>query len=120
MKNPSNNVRRIKSDYVAEHEAIQEKLARRRKGIIRRLTAVTLGVFMFIGFATYTIYNQGAFIQEQQAEKNRLEEELQVLQQEEEELSDVIKNLYDPDYIAEIARRDFYLTKPGETLFQVP
>lgn len=120
MRNPSNNVRRIKSDYVAEQQAIQEKLARRKKGVLRRLTAVTIGVAIFIGFALYTIYDQHALIEEQQAEKMRLEEELQALQQEEEELLTEIENLHDPEYIAEIARRDFYLTKPGETLFKVP
>lgn len=120
MRHHSDNVRRIKSDYVTEQEAIQEKLARRKKGVLRRLTAVTIGLAIFIGFAVYTIYDQQAFIKEQEAERNRLAEELQALELEEEELLNEINNLYDPDYIAEIARRDFYLTKPGETLFQVP
>ncbi|UTW70561.1 septum formation initiator family protein [Anaerobacillus sp. HL2] len=34
--------------------------------------------------------------------------------------TDEIKNLNDLEYISEIARRDYYLTKPGEIIFKVP
>lgn len=119
-KSENSNIRRIQSQYVEEQFLLQEKLARRKKGLIRRLTISTVGIIIFIGFTFFTISNQNKLIQEQEATKSRLEEELQALQNKEEELLLEIENLHDPEYIADIARRDFYLSNPGETLFPLP
>lgn len=114
------NITRIQSQYVEEQKLLQEKLARRKRGIIRRLTAFSIVAAIFISFTVFTINNQKQIMEEQQATKARLEEELKSLQKEEKELLLEIENLHDPEYIADIARRDFYLTNPGETLFPLP
>ncbi|MDQ0257872.1 cell division protein DivIC [Evansella vedderi] len=118
--NPKANIRRLTSEYMEKHSILQEQNLRRKKGLIRRLTVYGVLMVIFIAFIGNTLYNQQQTIQEQEKQKKVLEEELLVLQNTELDLREEIQLLHDPEYIAEIARRDFYLTKPGETLFQLP
>ncbi|ADU28353.1 FtsB family cell division protein [Evansella cellulosilytica] len=114
------NVRTLTSEYMEQQTLLHEHKLRRRKGLIRRLTffgCLIMGFFIFTGI---TLYNQHTLINEQELEKQQLEDKLLELENEEQNLKEEIELLHDPDYIAEIARRDFYLTKPGETLFQLP
>lgn len=114
------NVRRIESQYVEEQVQLQELLAKRKRGVIRRLSFFSAIVVVFVCFTAFTISNQNDIIQEQQETKARLQEQLNALKKEEKELMLEIENLHDPEYIADIARRDYYLTNPGETLFPLP
>ena len=88
------NITRIQSQYVEEQKLLQEKLARRKRGIIRRLTAFSIVAAIFISFTVFTINNQKQIMEEQQATKARLEEELKSLQKEEKELLLEIENLH--------------------------
>ncbi|MBU9722005.1 MULTISPECIES: FtsB family cell division protein [Bacillaceae] len=119
-KGHKKNIRRITSEYMDRQVLLHEQKLRRRKGLMRRLTVFGLLVIILVAFTGITMYNQHSLLEDLNEEKARLESKLEVLQEEEKDLSEEIQLLHDPDYIAEIARRDFFLTKPGETLFQLP
>nr|WP_236785214.1 septum formation initiator family protein [Alteribacter salitolerans] len=74
---------------------------------------------MFI-FTVFTLFSQHSTIQEQEKIQEELDQNLANLEKEELELKEEKQLLQDYDYIAELARRDYFLTKPGETLFQLP
>ncbi|UCZ53319.1 septum formation initiator family protein [Bacillus shivajii] len=114
------NIRKISSEYVDQQALLHEQKLRRRKGVIRRLTVFSFAMFIIAIFTGVTLYNQHVTLQEQKYEHQQLEKELMAMKQEEAALLEEIDLLHDPEYIAEIARRDFFLTKPGETLFQLP
>lgn len=120
MESPKGNVRRLTSEYMEKQAVLHEHKLRRRKGLIRRLTVFGLIIVVFMVFTGITLYSQITTIQEQEVRQQSLEEELFMLEREEAHLTEEIELLHNPDYIAEIARRDFFLTKPGETLFQLP
>ncbi|UTR12454.1 septum formation initiator family protein [Evansella sp. LMS18] len=120
MNGQKGKVRQLTSEYMEKQAILHEQKLRRRKGLIRRLTVFGFVCALIVVFTGVTLYNQHMVIQEQEAKQNELDKEMLTLEKEAKELTEEIELLQDPDYIAEIARRDFFLTKPGETLFQLP
>ncbi|MDV2686765.1 septum formation initiator family protein [Alkalihalophilus sp. As8PL] len=116
----SSTVREMDSKYIEKREQELEFQAKKRRGLIRRLSVLGIIGFILAGIASVTFYAQASSINEKQEEKLALEQELELLKAEESRLEQEIINYNDLDYIAEIARRDYYLSKPGETLFKLP
>lgn len=96
-----------------------EKNSKRQKGIVRRLS--TLGIFVIIAIlvTTLTLQSQKNVLENKLEKKQQLETEVAHIQLIERDLQDEIENLNNLEYISEIARRDYYLTKPGEIIFKV-
>lgn len=113
-------IRQLTSDYMNKQALLDEQRRRRHKGLLRRLSMFAFCVIVLLSFAGVTLYQQQATIDNQKIESQQLQGELAYMEQEELRLTQEIKWLHDPEYIAELARRDFFLTKPGETLFQLP
>lgn len=119
-KDNREKIRRLTSEYMEKQSMLEEQRARRRKGLVRRLSAVAIVFLLITIFAGLTFFQQQASISEQKKVNQEMEEELLKMEREEANLEQEIEWLHDPEYIAEIARRDFFLTKDGETLFQLP
>ncbi|WP_332697266.1 FtsB family cell division protein [Halalkalibacter lacteus] len=120
VTNRTSRVREMDKSYIQQREQELEFESRKRRGLIRRLSvlaivALTLGCMGFV-----TLYAQANSLEEKRQESLTLESQLKQLQLDEQRLREDIKNYNDLDYIAEIARRDYYLSKPGETLFKLP
>ncbi|MCE7791264.1 septum formation initiator family protein [Salipaludibacillus sp. CUR1] len=113
-------VRQLSSEYMEKQALLEEQRLRRKKGLVRRLSVFAIIFSLIMGVAGVTLYQQHTAIQAQKEESRQMEEELQLMEREEESLKQEIEWLHDPEYIAELARRDFFLTKEGETLFQLP
>ncbi len=116
----TSRVREMDKSYIQQREQELEMAARKRRGLFRRLSVIAIFVVTLGSIACVSIYTQASALEEKRQEQVALEEELKQLQFEEARLREDIKNYNDLDYIAEIARRDYYLTKPGETLFKLP
>lgn len=113
-------VRELNSHYIEQHESKIEQQTKRNKGIVRRLSALGLFVITVAVITVLTLQSQNNILQQKLEKKGQLENELAQLQLVERDLTEEIKNLNDFEYISEIARRDYYLTKPGEIIFKVP
>ncbi|MBP3953474.1 FtsB family cell division protein [Bacillus suaedae] len=113
-------VREMDNQYIQQKEMEMELTARRRRGLLRRLSVLAIIAVALTCLGFVTILSQVSTLEEKNQEKLALEEELESLGIEEKQLHEDIKNYNDTDYIAEIARRDYYLTRPGETLFKLP
>ncbi|OEF95766.1 FtsB family cell division protein [Desulfuribacillus alkaliarsenatis] len=90
-----------------------KKLAKWKK----LLLLIFLVYLLFIGKG---IYSQEQTISEKQQELEILQQEYSAIKSENEVLESRYNRLHDEDYIAEIARQNYYLSKPGEILFIVP
>lgn len=55
----------------------------------------------------------------QETELKAVKAEYQQAQQRHLELNEALKRLDDPEYLAEIARKDYYYSKPGEIIFNL-
>ncbi len=120
ITNRSSRVREMDKTYIKQREQELEIQAKKRRGLIRRLSALAIIAFTLGCIGLVTIYSQAGALEAKREEKLVLDEQLRQLKMEEQRLQQDIKNYNDLDYIAEIARRDYYLSKPGETLFKLP
>lgn len=114
------NVTKINSTYMETFHKKANNRQKKRKGLIRRLTLFGLILVILLFSLGTKLIEQQAVLQTKQAEKKALEERLVQLGKEQEKLRSEIILLNNEDYIAKIARRDYYLSKDGETIFKIP
>ncbi|MCR6104764.1 septum formation initiator family protein [Salipaludibacillus agaradhaerens] len=113
-------IRRLTSEYMEKQVQMEEQRLRRQKGLVRRLSVFAVVFLIILGAGGSVLYQQHVSIQKQQETNESLEKELVVMEKEASQLEQEIKWLNDPEYIAELARRDYFLTQDGEILFQLP
>lgn len=90
------------------------------KGKKRRLRLLYSIVFAFLLWGSYAYYQQGDDIKESQKKIEELQKQAQQLNEEKVELQKRVKQLQDKEYIAELARKEYFYTKKGEVLFITP
>ncbi|MGG1572705.1 FtsB family cell division protein [Fictibacillus sp. NRS-1165] len=110
----------LNTGYVKEHHLQQKIDAKKKRGLYRRL-AVFMVVFSFFAFMLIsTITSQMATIEEKGKQEKYLKAKLVETKDKKSQLKDEVHKLKDVDYIGEIARRDYFMSKKGETVFKVP
>src|SRR5690625_4205987 len=109
----------MKSDYMDQYNAQKERHRRRRKRFIRRFTfcSLVIAITFFIMFSYHM--KQRALYAEKKAELEALTEQMEKLELKEKELLEEIDLLNDEEYILDIARSSYFLSKEGELIFQV-
>lgn len=117
-------MRELKQGYVLEQDPnsvkrhiIQSNEGRRR--VYRRLAVFFAFAFVAIVSISVVFYQQNSAINAKEAKVNELEKETNVLTTKEKQLKDEIQKLHDENYVLEIARRDYYFSKPGEIIFPI-
>ncbi|MCD8501004.1 MAG: septum formation initiator family protein [Bacillaceae bacterium] len=120
MSLAKHNIREMNSRYKQEQEAANERQLRMRKGLYRRLTALVLFIVFFLTMTFFSFHSQNRVLGQKLEQKEYLEMKLEQLTLQERDLTEEIDKLNDLEYIAEIARRDYFLTKPGEIIFKLP
>jgi cell division protein DivIC len=114
------NVTKLQSSYISAQEE------KKKKESIRRRVAVVRFAFLGIALAlvslafVYAMHSQAKDIEAKLASKKQLEQKLDQLEKQEKQLKEEIKKLHDDEYIAELARKKYYLSKDGEIIFVVP
>ncbi|PLS19221.1 cell division protein DIVIC [Bacillus sp. M6-12] len=90
------------------------------KYVKRRLIVFSIvsGVLLINGGAT--LYSQSQELEEKQKEYILLKKDLKQLKKEGKTLENEVTKLETPEYIEQIARRDYFLSKKGEILFHIP
>ncbi len=89
------------------------------KGQVRRKRIVYLIMGSFLIWASYNWYEQSQIVDAKEAELHQLEQQLSQYYQEKEMLEYKMLRLNDPEYLANIARSNLFLSKPGETIFNI-
>lgn len=91
-----------------------------RRGQKRRIRLFMFFVLCFSIWTGYTIYLQSGVLKEKEAQLEALKQEAAQIQQQQAELQYKASRLNDKEYIAELARKHYNLSKPGEILFVIP
>lgn len=118
IKNRS--VTKLETGYAQQHEKNASLAARKRTLLIRRLVVffiMALGVSYFV---ITTLISQASAIEQIESEHKALQKELAHLQKEETILKEEIVKLNDEEYIAKLARKDYFLSEQGEIIFSIP
>ncbi|MCM3164647.1 MULTISPECIES: FtsB family cell division protein [Bacillaceae] len=115
----SKKITELQSQYAMEQERQQQISNRRKRGLFRRLFVLGLLAIITSSIIITTLYKQSVAIDEKLEQQNKLEEELTSLQKEEKILREEIVKLNDDEYIAKIARRDYFLSDDNEIIFNI-
>ncbi|MGX1983831.1 cell division protein DivIC [Thermolongibacillus altinsuensis] len=115
-----NKVTKIQSSYAFEHEKREKKASKRRKVVLLRFSLFAVMLMALSSVFLYALISQSSAIDAKLKAKERLEVKLQMLKKEEEKLNDEIKKLNDDEYIAELARKEYFFSKEGEIIFTTP
>ncbi|GAB7387204.1 hypothetical protein BSNK01_10400 [Bacillaceae bacterium] len=86
----------------------------------RRIRLLFCFLFLFMVWAGYTWYAQNGILKDKKAQLAQLRGKLEQLEKERAQLQGEVKKLHDEEYIAEIARKYFFLSRPGEIIFVTP
>lgn len=110
----------IRNDYVRSVEMEEEHKKAHRVRLFRRLTVFGVLVLMATIWVGSTIYAQTQTI----SDKEQLREEallkLEEVEKQQSQLEEQILLLNDEEYLAKLARKDYFLSDEGEIIFTTP
>ncbi|WP_066368122.1 FtsB family cell division protein [Neobacillus fumarioli] len=114
------NVSKMETTYVKQQEHLEIASARKRKLLLRRLSIF----FVFACFISYLLISsnisQTAALDAKVAQKKKLEAKLNDLKHQQSILKQDIVNLNDDDYIAKLARKEYFFSDKNEIIFNIP
>ena len=102
----------------ANKEAIRK--AKMRAARNRRLLVFFVFAVAILGFLGKTIVNQNQRLEEKQVAKQQLKVEFEEVQDLQELLKLQLAKLDDDEYIAKLARKEYFLSEEGEIIFTIP
>jgi cell division protein DivIC len=114
------NIAKIENQYVQQREKAGIAESRKRKLLFRRLAVFALfaSVISYLMISTYI--SQSSAFEKKQEDKEQLEQKLANLQKEQEILDEEIVKLNDDEYIAKLARKEYFLSEKNEIIFNLP
>ncbi|WP_071458822.1 septum formation initiator family protein [Bacillus massilinigeriensis] len=110
----------IDNQYTQQRETAGIAETRRRKLLIRRLAVFTAFALVVSYMMISMMLSQTSALAQKQAEKEKLDKKMEELKKQEEELKEEVVKLNDDEYIAKLARRDYFLSEDGEIIFNLP
>ena len=113
-------IAKIQSSYIEQREKKLQQKMKNRIGLKRRLIAFAIVALVFLGVTVSTMLSQSSALNEKQEKKEKLTTKLHSLEKEQQLLEEEIIKLNDDEYIAKIARRDYFLSNEGEFIFNLP
>ncbi|WP_077210357.1 FtsB family cell division protein [Bacillus dakarensis] len=114
------NVTKIQSTYTQQQEMHEISASRKKKLLFRRLTVFLIFAVVISYFMITTLISQSATLDTINAEKAELDRELKDLKRTEMLLKEEIVKLNDDEYIAKLARKDYFLSDEDEIIFTIP
>jgi cell division protein DivIC len=113
-------VAKIETNYAKQQENAEISTARKRILLIRRLTVFFIGAAAIAVLMISTLVTQSSALEEKALEKENLEKKLASLKKNEVILEEEIVKLNDDEYIAKLARKNYFLSEKDEIIFNLP
>ncbi|MBC1405633.1 septum formation initiator family protein [Listeria welshimeri] len=120
MKKAESKVARIENRYIKDTATLKKTRNRRRIALFRRLAFMAIIFVVVGGLLTITYTKQVLSLNEKKEKQVQVDKKMAAMKDEEEALNDQIKKLHNDDYIAKLARSEYYLSKDGEIIFNIP
>lgn len=118
--NRRRNVTKIKNEYVRTKQQ-QDAVKRARKvRLYRRLAVFAAIVLVSFGILANIYVKQQKVLAEKKTEKEMLIEELALHEKERDQLAKQLEKLNDDEYIAKLARQEYFLSDKNEIIFSLP
>ncbi|WP_042354641.1 FtsB family cell division protein [Bacillus rubiinfantis] len=114
------NVSKIQTTYVQQQEYAEIASARKRKLLIRRLSLFFVLASIIAYLMISSLLSQSATLEVKAAQKQKLEQQFTELKKKESILKEDILKLNDKEYLAKLARKEYFFSKKGEIIFTIP
>jgi cell division protein DivIC len=103
-----------------QYDTYIERQKRKKQRLVRRLVLFAVATLIIFGCMTGYHMKQRALHAEKTEQYEQLENELKELKQSEKDLTEEIELLNNEDYVLDIARTNYFLSKEGELIFTIP
>ncbi|EAE7095722.1 septum formation initiator family protein [Listeria monocytogenes] len=120
MKKAKSKVARIENRYIKDTAAMKKTRSRRRIALFRRLAFMAIIFAVVGGLLTITYTKQVLTLKEKKEKQVQVDKKMVAMKDEQDSLNEQIKKLHNDDYIAKLARSEYYLSKDGEIIFNIP
>jgi len=114
------NVSSINQDYVRSVERKEERQKAHKVRLYRRLLVFGVLAVVVFGWIGITMYSQSTVLASKEMEKVEALQALEDVNEEQEMLRTQILKLNDDEYIAKLARKEYFLSEEGEIIFSIP
>jgi cell division protein DivIC len=117
------SVKTLDNDYVRSSAGHlkQQQIKQRQRVLSRRRLAVFFVFAAVVCIALVSaMMNQNSRLAEQEEEKRQAQEELTAIKDQQQMLKLQITKLEDDEYIAKLARKEYFLSEDGEIIFTIP
>jgi cell division protein DivIC len=114
------NVAKIETTFVRQQENAEIATARKKRILMRRLSVFFLMVCFIAYFMVSSILSQASALDAKVAQKKQLDQNLSSLRNQQKSLKSEIVKLNDDDYIAKLARKEYFLSDKNEIIFNIP
>ncbi|MDP4085456.1 MAG: septum formation initiator family protein [Bacillota bacterium] len=114
------NVAKIQTTYVQEQEFASLSTVRKRKLLYRRLSLFIIFAIFISYFMVSSILSQTSALDAKKDQKKQFEKQLTDLKKQQDILKENIVKLNDDDYIAKLARKDYFFSDKNEIIFNIP
>lgn len=113
-------VSRINSDYTQQEKLRKQRLHNKKVSLYRTLAVMSIVFLIALGSLITLLVKQHDTLNQKEEEKVAVEKELKVQEKRQKELNEQLVKLDDNDYIAKIVRKNLFLSKKGEKIFNIP
>lgn len=113
-------VTQLKNEYTKTKTVQAHRENKFRKQRKRRIASIAVISGLFIAGLSMNLVKNTQLISDLDAQKVAAAEELDHVEATQENLQNEVKKLQDDDYIAKLARSQYYLSKEGEIVFSFP
>ncbi|WJY26718.1 MULTISPECIES: FtsB family cell division protein [Sporosarcina] len=116
----SSSVASIETEYVRSMQRKEDWRRKQKKRLkVKLLVFAMIAIVTFGGIAVYN-HQQKELLAAKQLEKQELIEQLAVKTGEQEQLKKQLLKLDDEEYIAKLARKEYFVSNEGEIIFSLP
>ncbi|EUJ47120.1 FtsB family cell division protein [Paenilisteria rocourtiae] len=120
MKRDQSTVTKLNNRYVQDETTMKKQQSRRRVALFRRLLMLATVMVVVSGGLVYVYSQQVSLLHAKETEKVELDKKALAVAQNQKELKSTINKLHDDDYIAKLARSEYFLSEKGEIIFNIP
>lgn len=114
------NITSMENAYTKQQMMKEKVIAKRKKLLLRRLVAFGIIALASVYLLVSTLISRNHQLEVKQAEKAKLEKRLADLKKKKSYLQDEVVKLNDDNYIAKLARSEYFLSEKGEIIFNIP
>lgn len=120
MGKKTSNLFKLNNEHVNSLNKEARREERRRVGRNRRIAVVFVGCLIFFSILGNFLHKQNERLEAKQQVLEQRQEELAVAEEKQEQLKLQIAKLDDDEYIAKLARKEYFLSEEGEIIFTIP